>query len=241
MTILIAYTTNKARVSIFEYNDSMKSSLFCPENHALIARRGQKQMWHFAHKKSDELTDCSCSKEKGSWHVWHQNRIQKQNIEVYYAQGKHIADCVNKDGLVIEFQKSTIPRSTIEERESFYKNMIWVFCMDYHDFEIVQQYKNIVHLKLLKGNKYFFDAKKPTILDTSIKNTMMNVVGRRKKGTDLLVTLMELEDFDRLYLKDILVPNPSNRQFQLHMEYDVASELELETMKREWKFLAWES
>lgn len=232
MSILIAYTENKERISIYEYTNQQ---VFCNEGHCLVAKKGQKNQWHFAHRRKEEEDSCPCSREKGEWHCWHQGRIKKENIEIPFSSRKHIADCVNKDGLVIEFQKSTIPKSTIQERELFYKNMIWVFCMDYHDFEIVNKYKNILHLKILKGSKYFLDATTIVYLDSSHKKTMMKLEGKKK--SDILVSLLDLNDFDEQYLKDILVKDADKRITGLQEEYECASNKELLDIKKKWKFV----
>lgn len=229
MPILIAYS-GKERISIYEYsNEDVK----CPEGHSLFAKRGQKNQWHFAHKKKEDEDSCSCSKEKGEWHCWHQNRINKNNIEIFFEKRKHIADCVNEDGLVIEFQKSTIPKETIEERERYYKNMIWVFCMDFHDFEKVKEYKNLVHIKIIKGSKYFLEATKETYLDCSHKRTMMKVLGKIKN--DLVVQLLELDDFDNKFLKNIILPNADKRITGIFSDYEKATEEEIKSKLKQWK------
>lgn len=230
MSILIAYNNQKERISIFEYDNE---KVFCFEGHPLVAKRGKKNQWHFSHQNKSDDSSCPCSKEKGEWHCWHQNRIKKNHIEIYFEKGKHIADCVNKSGVVIEFQKSVIPKSTITEREDYYKNMIWVFCMDYHDFETIRINKNIAHIRLLKGSKYFLEANKPCYLDYSHKQTMMKVLSKKKN--ELLVQFIPLSKFDSDYLDGILNAKYDKRDSCLQEEYESASQKEIEETRKKWK------
>jgi len=237
MTILVARKKeNNERVSIFEYKDEMKGTLICEEGHELIAKRGAKKKFHFAHKRKED-DDCICNREKGTWHCWHQARIQKEYIEIIYPGRKHIADCKNKDGLVIEFQKSIVPEATIVEREQYYKNMIWVFCADQHDFETTEQFKDLVLLRLVKGSKYFLAAKKPTYLDWTNKKQMLKILGRKKNY--LLGQYVDIEEFDSCYLQEILNPNPDKKETKLDYCYEKTTNAEQENKLKEWKCEKW--
>jgi len=50
--------------------------------------------------------------------------VRPENVEVVI--GNHRADIVGNQSLVIELQHSAISPDEIQEREEFYKNMIWV-------------------------------------------------------------------------------------------------------------------
>jgi hypothetical protein len=93
----------------------------------VIAKCGTKKIWHWAHTS---MENCD------SWYepetAWHRNwkdvfgercseiRIVKENVY-------HIADVVNKDGIVFEFQNSSISSEMIAAREAFYgEKMIWI-------------------------------------------------------------------------------------------------------------------
>lgn len=87
---------------------------------------GKIYIWHWQHVHN---ADCDLWKEgETEWHrAWKnkfpfdwQETIIKKNGE------KHIADIFTTNGIVIEFQNSTISSSTIAEREKFYEKMIWV-------------------------------------------------------------------------------------------------------------------
>lgn len=63
------------------------------------------------------------------WHLSWQNLCTKDSVEVVITKNdkKHIADIYDKkDGLVIEIQHSYISAEDIEERETFYEDMIWI-------------------------------------------------------------------------------------------------------------------
>lgn len=93
----------------------------------VISKCGSKNIWHWAHVKT-----ANCD----SWYEpetqWHRNwkkhfgqeyseiRIQKENAY-------HIADVLNKSGIIFEFQNSPISADVIKTREDFYGDkMIWV-------------------------------------------------------------------------------------------------------------------
>jgi len=233
MTILVAKNKHTGeRVSIFEYQDEMKNDLICDEGHELLARRGTKKMYHFAHKKKEFDINCICSREKGTWHCWHQKRIQKEYIEIIYPERKHIADCRNKSGLVIEFQKSIVPEKVILEREQYYNKMIWVFCMDEHDFEILEQKKDLVRLKMIKGSKYFLCAKKPTYLDWSQKKDMIKVLGYKKN--EIIGKFIDIDDFDQSYLQDILISNADKKETKIIIDYEKSMPNEEQEMLKKW-------
>jgi len=97
---------------------------FCKEK--VIGKCGKIYIWHWQHVKN---ANCDLWKEgETDWHRdwknkfpfdWQEKIIQKNGK-------KHIADVFTKDGIVIEFQNSTISSSTIAQRERFYGKMIWV-------------------------------------------------------------------------------------------------------------------
>jgi competence CoiA-like predicted nuclease len=99
-------------------------------NGDLIAKCGEINAWHWAHKS---LKDCdSWSEPESEWHLNWKNKFPKEFQEVVI--GNHRADVKLKNGLVIELQNSPISICEIQERENFYKNMIWIFnvkdCID---------------------------------------------------------------------------------------------------------------
>lgn len=93
----------------------------------VIAKCGSKIVWHWAHGKAEACD--SWYEPETSWHRnWKQTfgepyseiRVEKEGIY-------HIADVMNQDGIVFEFQNSSISAKEIVTREDFYgEKMIWV-------------------------------------------------------------------------------------------------------------------
>lgn len=94
---------------------------------SVIAKCGNKVVWHWAHATKE-----SCD----SWYepetAWHRNwkhvfGERYSEIRVEKEGSWHIADIINKDGIVFEFQNSSISGQEIATREAFYgEKMIWV-------------------------------------------------------------------------------------------------------------------
>ena len=89
----------------------------------LIAKCGQILTHHWAHDAKD---DCDpWSEPIGPWHVWWQNLVRTDFIEV--ARGPHRADIIGNENVVVELQHSSISAEDIEAREAYYSNMVWLF------------------------------------------------------------------------------------------------------------------
>ncbi|MFM7851984.1 MAG: competence protein CoiA family protein, partial [Flammeovirgaceae bacterium] len=93
----------------------------------LIAHCGDIYTWHWQHRQD---RDCDPWKEhETEWHRGWKNKFPKDWQEVVMTNEdgeKHLADIKTQDDLVIEFQNSSISTTTIEIREEFYGDMIWV-------------------------------------------------------------------------------------------------------------------
>jgi competence CoiA-like predicted nuclease len=93
----------------------------------VIAKCGAKNIWHWAHTKAK---DCDSWSEPET--LWHRNwkktfGTSRSEIRIQKEAVYHIADVVNKDGIIFEFQNSPISAEVIQTREDFYGNkMIWV-------------------------------------------------------------------------------------------------------------------
>ena len=89
----------------------------------LVAKCGKIVTHHWAHESRD---DCdSWSEPLGPWHLWWQNLVAEDWIEV--PKGPHRADIVGNGGVVVELQHSSISADDIAAREDYYGNMVWVF------------------------------------------------------------------------------------------------------------------
>jgi len=89
----------------------------------LLPRCGEIRVWHWAHKSRRECD--SWYEPETPWHQWWKSLVQNENVEV--VRGKHRADIVGNDGIVIELQHSSISVDEIRAREAFYGDMIWLF------------------------------------------------------------------------------------------------------------------
>lgn len=89
---------------------------------ALVAKCGSAVVWHWAHAST---RDCDSWYEGTTdWHLAWQSAVTPERREVVL--GRHRADMVLSNGLICEVQHSNIDAMQIRERESFYKNMIWI-------------------------------------------------------------------------------------------------------------------
>jgi hypothetical protein len=93
----------------------------CPScGSSLIPKCGSIVSWHWAHKS------CDCDKwsePESEWHIKWKRQFPSDWHEL--VMGPHRADVGTKRG-VIEIQRSSISADEIQEREEFYKRMIWV-------------------------------------------------------------------------------------------------------------------
>jgi len=98
---------------------------FCGE--PTVAKCGSKVRWHWAHKQK-----CMCDPwwdNESQWHRDWKNYWSDANQEVVFFDEhneKHVADVINEQGVVIEFQNSPMSESELKSREYFYKDMVWV-------------------------------------------------------------------------------------------------------------------
>ncbi|MBN4062174.1 hypothetical protein JYU20_03145, partial [Bacteroidales bacterium AH-315-I05] len=92
----------------------------------IIGKCGEIYVWHWQHQHDRE-----CDPWKEHETDWHRKWKAKfpddwQEVIIEHYREKHIADIKTSDGVVIEFQNSSISSSTIRIREDFYEDMIWV-------------------------------------------------------------------------------------------------------------------
>tara|TARA_R110001632_G_scaffold43088_1_gene109103 strand:+ start:64 stop:792 length:729 start_codon:yes stop_codon:yes gene_type:complete len=98
----------------------------------LTPKCGEFNVWHWAHKSKK-----NCDSWHGNETQWHKdwkNKFPLSRQEVVMRDNitneKHIADVKLNNGLVIEFQNSSITAEEIRQREKFYGKMIWVVNAD---------------------------------------------------------------------------------------------------------------
>lgn len=92
----------------------------------VIAACGQINIHHWRH---ENITNCDPWKEhETEWHrQWKQNFPENWREIIITKNGeKHIADIKTNSDLVLELQNSSISSTTIQIREKFYDNMVWL-------------------------------------------------------------------------------------------------------------------
>lgn len=93
----------------------------------VIAKCGAKNVWHWAHVKSDACD--TWTEPETPWHREWKTKFGTEYSEIRIQKSGfyHIADVLNKNGIVFEFQNSPISSEIIKARELFYgEKMIWI-------------------------------------------------------------------------------------------------------------------
>jgi hypothetical protein len=129
------------KVSAEEYKKSENLDLRCPCcNSQVVAKQGEINVWHFSHKVKNECSNWF--KPMTEWHLNWQKQFPEKNREIIHkceqTGEKHIADVKTDNGIVIEFQHSSITPQEIRAREEFYgEKMIWVLDASKFKVELV--------------------------------------------------------------------------------------------------------
>jgi|SRR5579872_358201 len=126
------------------------------------AHCGALRQWHWHHEKAD----CDPWREpETEWHLDWKAKFPEECCEVW--ESPHRADVRNPSGLVIEFQHSSISTLEIQEREAFWKNLVWVFDARewFVNFDIRLRPDKITFRWKHPRTSLFF-ARRPIFLDT---------------------------------------------------------------------------
>lgn len=211
------------RININDYDEKLhKNKIFCMLGHELMAKRGDKKSWHFCHRRN--YNDEECSKHMGGWHIWWQNRVIDDFIEVIMKKdGKiHIADMVNANNIIIEFQKSVIADHIIKERELFYNKIIWIFGCEMYDFEIIKQEGRFVCITIKSGSLYFTCTTKRTFLDFNRRMLIEVVLFDTLKKSDTLIygQIVTLKEFDDEFMQFCLKGDADKRLYNPTFDFD---------------------
>jgi competence CoiA-like predicted nuclease len=100
-----------------------KDKASCPLcNEEVIAKCGSIKIWHWSHISNK---DCDTWYEpETEWHKSWKDNFPKEQQE--FVMGKHRADIRTKDRWIIELQNGNLSPAEIQERENYYKRMIWL-------------------------------------------------------------------------------------------------------------------
>jgi competence protein CoiA len=144
-----------------------KSKGICPLcKQEVISKCGEIKVWHWSHTSNK---DCdNWWEHETDWHINWKNKFPKVNQEVII--GRHRAD-IKINNVIIELQNSSISSEEIEERENFYKNMVWLL----NGYNLVQGLKirqkknnNIYTFRWKNPPKSWWYANKPIYIDLNI-------------------------------------------------------------------------
>ena len=236
MSILIAYLEGDRtkRVHITDYDEKIhKGKLKCADGHNVIAKKGMKVIWHYSHVSGQA---CSATREMGYWHHWWQDRVETEFLEVRMKRDDklHIADMQNGDDTVIEFQKSVISPEIIAERESFYEDMMWIFCCSNLYVKEVRQCGRFLKLKVLEGSKFFLHAKRRSFLDFDKRGVLelMECVDPGKSRTFLYVKIWTMAEFDAKFMRGCLKESAHSRIDRPPYKFDDKEVLEFEEARK---------
>lgn len=110
-----------------QLKQSKSYSFLCPNCGGKVSlKAGDEKRPHFAHEKN--ACDYFDYKGMSDWHLNWQSLFDKnqREVSVFNEGKKHIADVINSNGVVIEFQNSPISITKKSERDGFYHKLIWV-------------------------------------------------------------------------------------------------------------------
>jgi len=203
--MLFACDLNKLRIKPLPNTKGI-----CPIcNNEVIAVCGQINMHHWRHKPN---TNCNPWKEhETEWHRKWKNEFPEswQEIIIVEDNEKHIADIKTENGLVIEFQNSSILSETIQIREEFYKNMIWVVNADKFkdNFKILSLVTNKLDELLSDFSGYYDDIeeylKKNQEIEFEKKNLIEEIYQKEKTFLRIDGDLANFENYFNDYFNDL--------------------------------------
>ncbi|WP_041416222.1 competence protein CoiA [Shewanella halifaxensis] len=179
----------------------------------LISKCGEYMLWHWAHrsrKNCDQWWENETEWHR-SWKDLFPDDWQEVAEKDPYTGEIHVADIKTPNGLVIEFQHSTINSDELISRELFYKKMIWVVDGCKNEFDMYN-FSNMRSRPDAEGiaNFHWFGrstlfkrwySRKPIFIDFGPKGfwRVLRFDLKTKKG---LVGIVDKSDFASLIIKD---------------------------------------
>ena len=159
------------KVSIHDIDKNNDVIAYDDLGRRLIPRQGRHNIWHFALHHTETQYDCDqptykCN--KGEWHINWQSYSPPSHLEIYKKYKKtdgtnvcHIADMIDKNGNIVEFQHSNINLDNIKSREECYDKMYWV--VDATDSDYILLDNGNILIKEYKN--WWSDITKPIFFD----------------------------------------------------------------------------
>lgn len=142
---------------------------------AVRAHCGDVRIWHWHH----ETAECDPWHEtETDWHLKWKMRFPEEWREFWKAP--HRADVAVRYGVVIEFQHSAIEPRDIQERETFWEDLVWVFDARewFHNFE-VRFKSDKTTFRWKHPRQSLFATTRPVYLDTGEEIFEMLFLGHK--------------------------------------------------------------
>jgi len=190
----------------------------CPKcQRDVVARCGDINIWHWAHQQSCE----PWSEPETEWHLgwksyfpedWQEVIIENEQTSI-----THRADVKTPEGLVIEFQNSSISSSEIQAREEFYQNIIWIvnainFKDNFKIRSLVKKKLNNLKLntdKRKEREREFFSKQlenagnKLSLLEKEVSTTERNIKGMEEQFCKYLEYLNYLDRISEIIINNM--------------------------------------
>ncbi len=209
--MLLAIDESGERIS--PYKGGVAKCSIC--NSKVIAVCGIINIHHWRHEINP---NCDPWQEhETEWHRSWKNEFPKdwQEIVVKENDEIHRADVKTPNGLVLELQNSSILAPIIQEREAFYKNMIWLINADSFkdNFEIYSK----VNSKLDEIKNYYkqYDYSSSNWYVNSLEEELASLIPERdrlirmvdSKESLFINYSMDLDNFDFVFSKTMSINN----------------------------------
>lgn len=128
---LVSNDNSRCKMHIRDFKKEQHGTAIDDLGRRLIAKQGGTMQWHFALYPDEPRYPCDdddYKSNKGEWHKDWQSYSPPSHVEVYKRVDGvcHIADMIDKNGNVVEFQHSNIGTEDVQSRELTYGNMYWV-------------------------------------------------------------------------------------------------------------------
>lgn len=197
----------------------------------VLAKCGSIKVWHYSHIAAD----CDpWSEPETEWHLRWKGRFPPECREVVI--GNHRADVRTENGVVIEFQHSSISAEEIVEREEFYGNkMIWVVDASRfaQNFEIFGSEK---FFTWKRKQKKWLHSRRPIFFDLSDRVVFVKKFVRRELYTlkDGECSVISVDDFAARITKETFGAISSEEFGERFNRQSLALEIEREkSIRRE--------
>jgi competence CoiA-like predicted nuclease len=188
----------------------------------IIGKCGDIYVKHWQHH-----LDIECDSWKEHETVWHRQWKAKfpddwQEVIIKNNEETHIADIKTARGLVIEFQNSPISPATIEIRENFYVDMIWI--VNAIKFKHNLKLKSAIESQqiYIEANASFDFTIKLNDYERGLKNLEYEIYETSKKLKEKKEKInfkeLELENLKKEFNKTIIANSEEELKFKILMQ-----------------------